>query len=459
MHTISPRFLLLLAAVGLFTPSPTARTEPAQASPAHVVVISLDGFPSWALDDPYLPIPTLRGLAARGVVARTMRPVNPTVTWPNHTSLVTGVTPASHRVLFNGLLIREPGLPPRVEPWRDKADLVRGRTLYDAAHERGLTTAQVDWVAIQNAPTITWAFAERPDPKGEIARELVASGVLTQAEVETFHTRNIVWRDHVWTEAAAHIIRSRRPNLLLYHLLNLDSVHHRYGPRTHAALATMSLLDAHVARILEAVERAGLTARTAIVVVSDHGFKQVKRQIRLNAAFARAGLLKVQDGKVVQADAYAVPEGGSALIYLTVPDAAGTLLARARQAIAGVEGVDSIVDASDYKRYGLPLPSASDQVGALFIIPKDGYAFTAAASDPVVVDAAEGSLGAHGYVASDPDLGALFIAAGAGIRPGVRLDAIENVDVAPTIARLLGLALPGVDGRVLEEMLSDSARR
>jgi predicted AlkP superfamily pyrophosphatase or phosphodiesterase len=70
-----------------------------------------------------------------------------------------------------------------------------------------------------------------------------------------------------------------------------------------------------------------------------------------------------------------------------------------------------------------------------------------------VVDAVEGSLGAHGYVSSDPDLGALFIASGAGIRPGVRLEVIENVDVAPTIASLLGLTLPGVDGRVLEEAL------
>ena len=422
------------------------------------MVISLDGFPARALDDPQLPLPTLRQLAARGAVARAMNPVNPTVTWPNHTSLVTGVAPARHGVLYNGSLVREPGVPPRVEPWRDKALMVKATTIYDLAHARGMTTAQVDWVAIHNAPTITWAFAERPDPAAPIPRELVAAGVLSQADVDGFASRHIVFRDYAWTEAAAHIIRRYRPHLLLFHLLNLDSTHHRYGPRTHAALTTMAHLDAQVKKILDAIEQARLTSRTTVIVVSDHGFKLVKRQIRLNAAFADAGLLQVQDGKIVSSQVYAVPEGGSAIVYVTVPDASGDLLARARRAIEAVEGIDRVVESDGFAALGLPLPGNDEQMGSLFVIPKEGYAFTAAATAPAVVDAAEGSLGAHGYVASDPDLGALFIAAGAGIKPGVVLNAIDNVDVAPTIARLLGLRLDGADGRVLTEILATSNR-
>jgi len=455
----SRRRLLAVSAIlfGLTTALP-AGTQPQRAAD-HVVVISLDGFPSWALDDPYLPVPTLRALAARGAVARTMRPVNPTVTWPNHTTLVTGVRPAKHGVLFNGILIREPGVPPRVEPWRDKSEMVRSPTLYDIAFAQGMTTAQVDWVAIQSAPTITWAFPERPDPKGEVAQELVKAGVLSQAELETFHTRNIVWRDHVWTEAAAHIIRQRRPNLMLYHVLTLDSVHHRYGPRTLAGQSTMAALDGHVARILAAIEASGTAARTAVFVVSDHGFRVTKRQIRLNAALAQAGLLTVQDGKIVSSDAYVVPEGGTAIVYVTVPDPSGSILARARKAIEAVEGVATLVEPGGYAAYGLPDPASNNQMGALFVIPRDGYAFTAAVGDEVVVDATEGSLGAHGYVATDPDLGSLFIAAGAGVKPGVTLDVVESVDVAPTIARLLGLPLSGADGRALDGMLVSSSGR
>ena len=131
--------------------------------------------------------------------------------------------------------------------------------------------------------------------------------------------------------------------------------------------------------IVAAVERAGLTSRTTFFVVSDHGFKLVKRQIRLNAAFLEAGLLKVQDGKILQSDAYVVPEGGSAIVYLTAPDPGGDILARVRKAMAGIEGIDEVIEPADYGRYGLPLPSVNDQMGVLFVTPKDGYAFTAAA--------------------------------------------------------------------------------
>jgi predicted AlkP superfamily phosphohydrolase/phosphomutase len=130
-----------------------------------VVVISLDGFPAYALDDPRLPIPTLRKLAREGVVAASMRPVNPTVTWPNHTAMVTGVDALEHKVLYNGLLTRsEKTIQPTIEPWVDKNLLVHAPTIYDIAYQSGLTTAQVDWVAIYGAKSITWKFPEQPDP-------------------------------------------------------------------------------------------------------------------------------------------------------------------------------------------------------------------------------------------------------------------------------------------------------
>lgn len=447
--------IVILAALVAAAISPAQSQQPPGAQ-NHVVIISLDGFPGWALDDPYLPLPTLRRLAAGGAVAKGLRPVNPSVTWPNHTSMVTGVTPARHGVLFNGVLVREPGVPPRVEPWRDKKEMVRVRTLYDAAHERGLTTAQVDWVAIQNAPTITWEFRERPEAASAIGAELVKAGTISQADLESFATRNILWRDHVWTEAAAHILRRHRPNLLLFHLLNLDSTHHRYGPRTPAGNTAMSHLDSQVARILGTLERAGLASRTTVFVVSDHGFKPVKRQVRPNSVFHKAGLLEVEGGKITKARVYSVPEGGTALVYVTVPDPNGELLAQAKQALAGLEGIDRIVEPADYGQFGLPDPAANEQMGALFLTAEDGYAFGAAAGEAPVVDVAEGGLGAHGYVSSDPDLRALFIASGRGIKPGVTLEMVDNLDLAPTAARLLGFELKDVQGKVLQELLAST---
>ena len=83
------------------------------------MVISLDGFPAYALDDPRLPIPTLRKLAREGAAATAMKPINPTVTWPNHTTMVTGVDAAHHQVLLNGLLTRNQADGSiTMEPWR-----------------------------------------------------------------------------------------------------------------------------------------------------------------------------------------------------------------------------------------------------------------------------------------------------------------------------------------------------
>jgi predicted AlkP superfamily pyrophosphatase or phosphodiesterase len=449
-------FVTILAALALTAASAARQTRGADTS-NHVVIITLDGFPAWALDDPYLPVPALRALAARGASAKGMRPVNPTVTWPNHTSIVTGVTPARHGVLFNGILVRDPGVPPRVEPWRDKREMVRAPTLYDVAHEAGLTTAQVDWVAILNTPAITWELAERPerpDAKPAVGREMVKAGIISQADIDSFATQNITWRDEVWTSAAIYILRAHRPNLLLFHLLALDSTQHRYGPRTPAAMTSMALLDTQVARIVRTLEETGLMARTTIFVLSDHGFRSVKRQIFPNAALLKAGLLKVVDGKITATEAYVVPEGGSALVYVTVPDPFGAILTRTKQALAGLEGVDKTIEPADYAQYGLPLPSANAQMGAVFLTAKEGYAFAAAAGDKTAGDAPEGSLGAHGYVSTDPDIQSLFIASGRGIQRGAKLDTVNNVDVAPTAARLLHVQMKGVEGKILTEILA-----
>ena len=446
--TLVAAVLASLVVVAQQPPAPTGN---------HVIIITLDGFPGVAIDDPYLPVPNLRRLANNGAMAAGMRPVNPTVTWPNHTSLVTGVTPAKHGVLFNGTLVRDEGVPPRVEPWRDKKDMVRVPTLYDVVHDHAMTSAQVDWVAILNAPAIDWEFPERPDrPETKTAtlREMIDDGTLAQKDADGFGGQNIVWRDEVWTDAAIHILRAHRPNLLLFHLLSLDSMQHRYGPKTPAAMVTMARLDGQVGRIMEAVDAAGMTASTTVFVVSDHGFKAVQKQVFPNVALRDAGLITVEAGKITGTRVYVVSEGGSAFVYVTAPDADGDLLRRARQAVSGLEGIDRIMEPSEYASLGLPEPAADPQVGALMLTAKNGYAFAAGVTaDKTVVDAPDGSLGTHGYISYDPEIQSLFIASGRGIAAGVKLQTVNNVDIAPTAAALLGLELQNVDGRVLTEIL------
>jgi predicted AlkP superfamily pyrophosphatase or phosphodiesterase len=283
-----------LCALVLIVCTPTAFLQAKTQKRRIVVVITLDGFPAYALDDPKLPIPTLRRLAREGVIASSMQPVNPTFTWPNHTSLVTGVDASQHQVLFNGLLTHpDGGGRPSIEPWRDKDLMVHVPTIYDVAYEAGLTTAQVDWVAIYRAKTITWQFPELPDPNGVIERELIAAGTVTQEQLRTFEDgdSNQAWRDQIWTDAAADILVNHEPNLLLVHLLNLDDTNHKYGPMSSASFTAMALLDDRVKQILDAIQHSGLSRRATLIIVSDHGFRTVLHTIHPNILLRDRGLL------------------------------------------------------------------------------------------------------------------------------------------------------------------------
>lgn len=440
--------VLLLAAASLSFSQQTPRRD------RTVIVVSIDGLPAAAWRDSRLPMPFLRKLAREGVLAEGMIPVNPSVTWPNHTTMVTGVYPARHGVLFNGLPVFEGERSAvTIEPWRDKSELVQAPTVYDLAHQAGLKTAQVDWVAIHNPRTIHFPFPEVPSPDGAIEKEMIAAGILTREEVAEFMKSSPAWRDHYWTEAAIHILRKHKPNLLLFHLLQTDSLNHRHGAGSPASLAGYAYADACVKRLMDAVEQAGLAGRTTLLVVSDHGFRTAARQIRANVVLASQGLLRSDAGKV-DCDVYVVPEGGTAMLYVRNARRKAELLPKLRSLFAETEGVADVIDRTGYRQLGLPDPEKTARMADLFLVAKPGYAFSGALTGPAVAPMDDrSSPGNHGYIHTDDQMQATFLAWGADVRKGARLGVIRNLDVAPTIATLLGLTMSGIEGKPLTDAL------
>ena len=423
------------AALIMFSAFLTTSTAQVPAQQRMVVVISLDGFPAYALDDPKLPVPTLRRLIRDGVHTR-MTTVNPTVTWPNHTAMVTGVRSDEHGLFANGTIVQTGGWPPvKVDPMIEKEKMVHVPTVYDAAFKAGLTTAQVDWVAITRAHTITWPFNEWATPEGPVEQEMIRKGVVSLPDLENFTKSNILFRDQIWTKAATYLIREHKPNLLLVHFLSLDSTHHQYGPGTPAATAAIAFLDSCVAQIVDAIRAAGMTDRATVMVVSDHGFKKFTKQVRPSVALADAGLAK---------SVYVLAEGGSAYVYFDSKQS--QLSAKVVKALDGIEGIDKIIGPADFRALGLPQPDRDPQMYQLLLTAKDGYSFSGATGGPVTSEVLQ-QAGSHGYLSSDSDMDAIFIASGNGVRPGAQLDRIANIDVASTIAKLLGVALPGAKGK------------
>ena len=414
----------------------------------HVIVISLDGFPAYALNNSNLPFPVLRRLMSEGASAEGMKPINPTVTWPNHTAIISGVDAATHHVIYNGMPVR-PGVGKalRIEPWVPKTELVETRTVYDAAHDAGLTTAEVDWVAIYKPPTVDWSFPEEPSSDGTVEREMLAAGAVAGEELQNWKKTNNTMHDDVWMRAAVHIIEKHKPNLLLCHLLLTDSVQHSYGAASLAANTALILADRQVQRILDAVDRAGIREQTTIFVVSDHGFKTYHHLIHPNALLRQKGLLRSQ----TDCDGWVIAEGGTAMVYVTREEKRQAVLAAFQSAIPGVT---QTIMPEEYAKWGFPKVMPNGRMSDMVLAASPDYAFDAAFNGEVNSDVAAGaSPGAHGYLNTDPDLNAILVAWGAGIRRGVRTPVKPNVDVAATIALLLKVDFSGIQGRPLTEFL------
>jgi predicted AlkP superfamily pyrophosphatase or phosphodiesterase len=365
-------------------------------------------------------------------------------------------------VLFNGLLERPGlGLPVKVDPRKDKLELVQVPTLFDILHQAGKTSAGINWPCTRNSKTLAVDFPDSPESLDHTTPALIAelkeSGAVSAEEFEKFGSLSAPARDRIWTEAACHVIRTRKPSLLMFHLLNVDGTHHKYGPKSAPGYSAVAFADSCVGDLLRAIDEAGIADSTAVIIASDHGFIPIPKSLRPNVLLRQAGLLTVEGGKVTTARAYAIPEGGTALVYLTSPDTAAEDREKAIAAFKQAEGIDAVLTPDAFAEYGLPTPAQSRQAPDLVLAAKDGYGFNGDATGDDFVTVNEGTPGTHGFLSTNPRMNAVFVAAGAGIRQRTRLGVIENVSVAPTIATLLGVSLPDTDGRPLDDLLTDSS--
>jgi predicted AlkP superfamily pyrophosphatase or phosphodiesterase len=433
------------------------------AEDRYVVLITIDGFPARMFWDAKTPIPRIRQLASEGVAAEGLRAANPTLTWPNHTTLVTCARADRHSVLYNGILLREaPGLPVKVDPKRDKAELVAVPTLYDGFHKAGLRTAAINWPCTRNSTSLDDNFPDVPDSllhsTPRLRQELVARHVLDDETDASFRALTGPGRDEVWTKAACHLIRTRRPHLLLFHLLNTDGIHHRYGAESPASYTALALADFYVAQLLETLETTGIRTNTTVFLVADHGFASATNVLQPNVLFREAGLLQIgATNQITKARAQVVPEGGTGMIYLTDPQTREADRKKVIELLRGKEGVAELIEPGQYAALGLPSPEKNSAMADLVLVARDGYAVSGAAAGNDFVLPVTGSMsqGYHGYLASNPKMNALFIASGRGLKRGVKIGLVDNINIAPTIAHLLGLRFPDAEGKVMSQILSE----
>lgn len=430
--------LLLAAAL----PMVAVRAAEAQQKKPMVVVISLDAFGAELLKDPWLPVPTLHSLMQSGTWASGMQPVNPTVTWPNHTAMVTGVSPAKHGLIANGLIHgQRTGGPIDVEFHADKTKLVHVPTVYDEARAKGLITAEMDWVAIEHAG-VEYSFFEQPVESSKLIQEMIASGDLKAEELKSFnHGPSQPYRDRLYTRAAVYAIKHHHPSLTLLHLLTLDGTEHAYGYKTQAGDNGVAFLDDQVKEVINAVRDAGDLDRTTFLIVSDHGQSSVHHTVNPNTVLKDAG--------IQPADAVALAEGGATYIYETHANA--ELTTKIRAAFAASPATDSIPTEAEMVAQGWPRPATNDTAPEVIVYAKEDWKFGGVRPN---APATEPQTGAHGYPNTRPLMQEIFIASGAAIKPHAgEQPSFPNIDVAATIAKILGLSYSSMDGKPLTNIL------
>jgi predicted AlkP superfamily pyrophosphatase or phosphodiesterase len=422
----------------------------AQQQAPLLVMISVDGLrPDYVTtaDAHGVKIPNLRRFLTEGAFASGVEGVIPTVTYPSHTTLITGVWPAKHGILGNTTF--DP-LRKNSAGWYWYTEDIRVPTLWDVAARAGLVTASIQWPVSVGA-RLNWNIPElwranTPDDT-KLLRSVSTPGLLAELETELgeYPRALDVEADEQRGRYAARLIEKKHPNLLTLHLIALDHTQHEKGPFSPDTMAVLERLDTVIGKLRETTERAA-PGRAWVAIVSDHGFAKTDTQLNLFPAFKDAGLFSTDGGGRIT-DWKAIPwtAGGAAAIMLK--DAGDTVtrdVVRAlldRLARDPANGIDRVLDADALQKRG-GYPPASFLVGL-----RPGWQTGSSVSGPILSPGP--SRGSHGHLPDLPDLRAAFFLVGPGVPAARSLGLIDMRDIAPTLARRLGIALPSADGKTL----------
>ena len=386
-------------------------SAPQQLAKPYVLLVSLDGF---RYDYPKkYGAPHLMELAARGASApQGMRPVYPSLTFPNHYSIITGLYPEHHGIVANTFYD-----PSRnaVYSYRDSGTVTDGTwyggtPLWVLAEQQGMRSASCFWVGSE-------ADVQGTRPTYYLKYDVAFPNSRRVAQV-------LDW---------LRLPPERRPHFITLYFSDVDTAGHQYGPESVQVAEAVHELDSDLGKLFAGIQQVHLPVD--VIVLADHGMIQVQGPAVYLEPF---GLSSSWFERVV----------GSALYPKSEADAQ-----RAYQTLLGKSAQFAV-----YRRAQVPASlhfSASAREGDPVIVPTGPY-FISYAPDPQMRPP---PLGAHGYDPSHmPEMNAIFFAAGPDFRSGIELSPFENINVYPLVAKILGLQIGNlktgpIDGKL--EVLQD----
>ncbi len=397
--------VLIVAAATTAVLSCAGAPAPSSAAPQDAVatvLISIDGF-RWDYFD-HLPAPNLHRLARAGVRARWMVPSFPTLTFPNHYTVATGLYPVHHGIVGNRFV--------------DPGDGARFR------YNDTTTSLLSRWWLGEPI----WLTAER---QGRRSFTFFWPG----AEVEIDGGRPSRWRPYqdAFPNAARidsvidwlSLPAAERPSLVTLYFSSVDHAGHDHGPGSRELGRAVAEVDADLGRLLDGLDRRGLGGRVNIVIVSDHGMtaKSRDRSVVLDDYLDTGSVDAVSLGEFISL----IPRDG---------DAGRVLRALAGAPHLHLYAADSVPERWHYR--------GSRRIAPVVGVADPGWVLTTRATLERKDDGTPG--GGHGYDNADAAMRAVFIAAGPSFRRGVVVEPFQNVHVYELLCRVLGLRPAPNDG-------------
>jgi predicted AlkP superfamily pyrophosphatase or phosphodiesterase len=424
------------------------------AHAAPVLMISIDGLkPEYITqaDAHGMKLPYLRTLLAKGTYADGVVGIWPTITYPSHTTLITGVWPAEHGIENNQVF--DPFLQ-FGSAWNWYASEIRVPTLWQVAHRAGLRTASIGWPVSAGATDVDYLIPEywrgaspsdsaNPDDQLLMAALSRPDTLIQQLKPAAGPYMNgndtSIAGDEMKTRYALEILRRYKPAFMTLHLSSLDETQHAHGPFSPEACADLEALDGMVARL--AHQQFANNPSAVLIIVSDHGFMNISHSVNLVIPFLQAGLINatMAPGKVSVITSWKAEPwmaGGMAAIMLHDPSTEQQVKTMLDGLAADpANGIAEILDRDAIRKRGT-FPDA-----AFLVVLKPGY-YTGNALTGSLVMPIPGNRGSHGFSPEYPEMRSSFFALGAGIAHHRDLGLVDMRQIAPTVAGILRVPMP-----------------
>jgi predicted AlkP superfamily pyrophosphatase or phosphodiesterase len=438
---------------------------------SHIIIISISGLKADDINNTEttgLRIPNIQSLREKGAHAIAVESVYPSLSNPAHASIATGVLPADHGVYSDFPFNYLSGTHSE-EPYRLAKD-IRTDTLWDAAKRGGFVTAAVGYpltagatidfnlpVAFDNGyledaeagiyQLIPKQLINPPGLLDKLGPEIMSSPFTGDKKLKEIAGNQRM--DQFKAEAAAHIIETHRPNLLMVNLDSYARASRRYGVQSREAIIALEFIDELLKKIIDPAEK--ISSETTIFIVSDSGLMRVEKTFNPNVVLEKNGWLTTgEKRRITSWRAVAQTFGGSAAIFLREP--------QDKKAIAEIQEVfDKIQKKPDSPIWQIVTTQDASKLGAdpravFYLDVAPAYAMSSRATGSSISNTSEKA--AHGYLPSRSDMLAVMIISGNGIKPGSKIEYGRLIDIAPTAARLLGLEMRTARGRVYSEVIS-----